>query len=278
MAKDMKSCPFCGVEVKKSNYSKHVRKVHSDLEDEELEKGGFARPAKDTRKKQREERKREEKRRQEKRREMRLVAVGIILIVIISVVGVFVYEYISKGGESGDGTIPNGGNGSGNPVAVMVTSMGTIKIELYEDDAPSTVTNFINLAESGFFNGVIFHRVMPDFVIQAGGFLSDGTQKTASNIPWENTGHKNDKYTVAMARSGDANDPASSGTGSSQFFINLKDNPSLDGYTYPYVVFGKVIEGQNVVDAIGVLPTGTHNDMDNWPNDPPVINSVTIER
>jgi peptidyl-prolyl cis-trans isomerase A (cyclophilin A) len=80
-----------------------------------------------------------------------------------------------------------------------------------------------------------------------------------------------------MARSGDPDSQSDSGTGSSQFFINHVDNPSLDSYSYPYVVFAKVIEGFNVVDSIASLPTGTHNGMSDWPDDPPVITSVVIQ-
>jgi cyclophilin family peptidyl-prolyl cis-trans isomerase len=278
MAKDMKECPFCGVEVKKNNFDKHVRKVHADLSAKELEKEGLAKPAKSARKEQREEEKKVEARKRAKRREMRFVAVGIIIIVIISVVGVIVYENMTQGSESGGGTTTNGGGGGGNPVAVMVTTMGTIKIELYEDTAPETAGNFILLAETGFYDGLIFHRVVPGFVIQGGGFEPDGTQRSAAMLPWEDTGHKNNRYTIAMARSGDPNSQADSGSATSQFFINLADNANLDSYDYPYVVFGRVIEGQSVVDAIGALPTGTQHGMGDWPDNPPVINSVTIER
>lgn len=279
MAKDMKECPFCGVDVKKTNFDKHVRRVHDDLDNEELEKAGLARPGKDAKKKEREAKRKEDVRRQEKRRELRLVAVGIILIVIISVVGVFVYENLTKGSESGGGTTTNGGGGGGgNPVAVMVTSMGTIKIELYEDTAPETAGNFINLAETGFYNGLIFHRVVPHFVIQGGGFTTDGTPKSSALLPWEDTGHRNNRYTVAMARSGDPNSQDDAGSATSQFFINLADNDNLDSYVYPYVVFGKVIEGGSVVDAIGSLTTGNTGKGAEWPDNPPVITSVTIER
>jgi cyclophilin family peptidyl-prolyl cis-trans isomerase len=279
MPKDMKSCPFCGVDVKKSNFDKHVRKVHADLDNEELEKEGLARPHKDAKKKEREARKKEEIRRQEKKRELRWIAIGIVLIVIISVVGVFVYENLTKGSESGGGTIPNGGGGeNGNPVAVMVTSMGTIKIELFETEAPGTAGNFIGLVKNGFYDGTIFHRVVADFVIQGGGHNTDGSPKNAAQIPWENTGFKNEKYTISMARSGSADNPDDSGTATSQFFINLKDNTdSLDSPAYPYVVFGRVIEGQNVVDAIGKIPTGNTGKGADWPDNPPVVTSVTIQ-
>ncbi|UCE39691.1 MAG: peptidylprolyl isomerase [Thermoplasmata archaeon] len=155
----------------------------------------------------------------------------------------------------------------------MTTTLGTIKIELDTEKAPDTAGNFIDLANSNFYNGIIFHRVIAGFVIQGGGFTSDETKKTADSIPWENTGLLNSRYTISMARSGDPNSEADSGTGSSQFFINLADNTNLDSYAYPYVVFGRVIEGFSVVDDIAALPT----DSNDWPDDPPVITTVVIE-
>jgi cyclophilin family peptidyl-prolyl cis-trans isomerase len=147
-------------------------------------------------------------------------------------------------------------DGDGKTIAVMSTTLGTIKIELYMQQAPITAGNFRDLVADGFYNGLIFHRVIADFVIQSGGFKSDGSQQTAPQIPWENTGLKNKEYTLSMARSGDANDEDYSGTATSQFFINTKDNPSLDypQVAFPYVVFGKVVEGQGVVDTIEYFP------------------------
>jgi cyclophilin family peptidyl-prolyl cis-trans isomerase len=114
-------------------------------------------------------------------------------------------------------------------------------------------------------------------MIQGGGFTSDGNQESASNIPWENTGLVNRKYTISMARSGDPDSQADSGSGSSQFFINTVDNANLDSYSYPYVVFGKVVDGFNVVETIEALSTGTYYGMSDWPDNPPVINNVVIE-
>ncbi|UCG71158.1 MAG: peptidylprolyl isomerase [Thermoplasmata archaeon] len=159
----------------------------------------------------------------------------------------------------------------------MTTTLGTIKIELDTEKAPNTAGSFIDLANSGFYNGIIFHRVVPDFVIQGGGFTADGNQKSSDQIPWEGTGLQNTRYTIAMARSGNPDSESDSGTATSQFFINTVDNPSLDNYAYPFVVFGRVIEGFSVADAIEALPTGTYNGMEDWPDDPPVITSVVIE-
>jgi cyclophilin family peptidyl-prolyl cis-trans isomerase len=115
---------------------------------------------------------------------------------------------------------------------------------------------------------IIFHGRTP-----ASRYTTDETLKNADNIPWEDTGLKNKRYTLSMARSGNANSESDSDTGSSQFFINHADNADLDNYNYPYVVFGKVIEGFSVVDAIASVPT----DSNDWPDDPPVIISVVIE-
>lgn len=274
MAQGMKKCPFCGAEVKKTNFNRHLRKVHHELEEKEFEKEGIAKPAatKSKAKLEREEKKKTEIRKKVKNRQASRIAVIVVLIIIISVVGVIVYQnFVSNNNSGGSGVINN--NGGGNPVAIMSTSLGTIKIELYEGNAPTTAGNFINLAKSGFYNGLVFHRVSPGFVIQGGGHLPDRTPKTASQIPWEDTGYKNLKYTIAMARSGDANSQEDSGTATSQFFINLKDNQNLDSYAYPYVVFGRVVDGYSVVDTIGNLPIGS----DEWPNNPPVINSVIIQ-
>jgi cyclophilin family peptidyl-prolyl cis-trans isomerase len=138
-------------------------------------------------------------------------------------------------------------------IALMETNLGTIKIELDTARAPTTAGNFIRLAENGFYDGLTFHRIARDFVIQGGDPAGNGTGGSNESLPWEDTGLKNDRYTIAMARAGDANDGAYSGTATSQFFISLKDNPALDEYAYPFVVFGRVVEGFDVVNKIGAL-------------------------
>lgn len=152
-----------------------------------------------------------------------------------------------------------------NPIAVMKTSKGEFVIELYTDEAPLTANNFIDLARNGFYNDTRFHRVAwgngEPFVIQAG----KPKDQPADTIPWEKTDLKNKKYTVAMARMGNPDSENGSDTASSEFFINLKDNPSLDSYKYPYVVFGKVILGTDVVDAIGELRDATDPNYDGEP-------------
>ena len=128
--------------------------------------------------------------------------------------------------------------------ATIETNRGTIKAELYTADAPITTSNFIKLANSGFYNGLKFHRVEKGFVVQGGDPNGDGTGGSGKNIPLEiNPELKHVKGALAMAR---ANDPNSA---SSQFYITLADVPFLDGQ---YAVFGKVIEGMSVVENIEV--------------------------
>ena len=145
------------------------------------------------------------------------------------------------------------------------TNHGTIVLELYPDKAPITVKNFVDYVESGFFNGTIFHRVIPGFMIQGGGFVPGMSQKeTNANIKNEaDNGLTNDIGTIAMARTPDPD------SASSQFFINVKDNAFLN-YSAPtpqgwgYCVFGKVSEGMDIVQAIEKVATssaGMHQDV-----------------
>jgi cyclophilin family peptidyl-prolyl cis-trans isomerase len=144
-----------------------------------------------------------------------------------------------------------------NPVVVMDTSLGTIKLELFEDKAPATVNNFLDYVAAKHYDGTIFHRVMGDFVIQGGGIDADKKEK-ATKPPikneWQN-GLKNDRGTIAMARQKDPN------SASAQWFINVKDNPQLNtareiSGNAGYCVFGKVVEGMDVVDKIKAVRTG----------------------
>jgi cyclophilin family peptidyl-prolyl cis-trans isomerase len=146
-----------------------------------------------------------------------------------------------------------------NPVVVMETSMGTIKIELNQDKAPGTVKNFLTYVDDKFYDGTIFHRVIgkendkKDFMIQAGGFTEERKEKKTKD-PIKNeasNGLSNAKYTVAMART---NEPD---TATAQFYINVADNDFLDknARSAGYAVFGKVIEGTEVVDKIKAVKT-----------------------
>lgn len=146
--------------------------------------------------------------------------------------------------------------GKKNPVVVMDTSLGTVKMELFEKEAPLSVRNFLDYANSGFYNGTIFHRVISGFMIQGGGFTTDFKQKP-TKAPIRNeaaNGLKNLRGTLAMART-----PAPD-SATSQFFINVVDNtmlnPNPNGDPNGYAVFGKVIEGMDVVDRIRAVKTG----------------------
>ncbi|MFO7606266.1 MAG: peptidylprolyl isomerase [Desulfurivibrionaceae bacterium] len=142
---------------------------------------------------------------------------------------------------------------------VMETSMGTIKIELFDQEAPLSTENFRDYVKENFYNGLIFHRVIPNFMIQGGGFEPGMKQRspTQSPVPNEATnGLKNKRGTLAMARTSDIN------SATSQFFINLVDNTSLDNrgtrpHEFGYAVFGKVVEGMEIVDKIAATPTTT---------------------
>lgn len=160
------------------------------------------------------------------------------------------------------------------PVAILHTNKGDISIELYPDKAPATVANFLEYANSGFYNGTIFHRVIKRFMIQAGGFTEEMQLKqTRSPIVNESdNGLHNDRYTVAMARKSDPD------SATSQFFINTRMNASLDrqqgvpGYT----VFGKVIEGEYVVKTIEKSKTQAVGRFQDVPVKPIIIESVDI--
>ena len=187
------------------------------------------------------------------------------------------------------------------------TSMGVITAELYGDKAPKTVANFVQYVKAGFFSGTIFHRVIPDFMIQGGGFTPDMKQKE-TRLPIQHEGResvakggKNDLGTLAMART---NDPHSA---TAQFFISVKDNDFLNPTVIPpgdpvprfeyqgrvyentpranlinapqlwgYTVFGKVIKGMDIVEKIKVVPTSTSGGNQNVPVSPVMIESISI--
>jgi len=164
-----------------------------------------------------------------------------------------------------------------NPVALMETSMGNIKIELFAKEAPISVKNFLAYANSGFYKGTTFHRVIPGFMAQGGGLTAELQPKPGDLPPIKNeadNGLKNDRGTIAMARGG-APDSATS-----QFFINVVNNdklnrPNPDGFGY--AVFGKVIEGMDVVDKIVNAPQSRKNAVfQNVPNTPIVIKNVKV--
>ncbi|OIR02664.1 peptidyl-prolyl cis-trans isomerase A precursor [mine drainage metagenome] len=161
------------------------------------------------------------------------------------------------------------------PRVELVTSLGTIEVQLDPQRAPKTVANFLQYVKSGFYGGTIFHRVIPGFMIQGGGFTPDMQQKpTQPPIPLESrNGLKNLRGTIAMARTANPN------SATSQFFINLVDNPALD-YPQPdghgYAVFGQVIKGMDVVDRIAKVPTQDAGPYQNVPVTPVVIKQAIL--
>ena len=165
-----------------------------------------------------------------------------------------------------------------NPVVVMDTNKGVIKIELWADKAPITVENFLRYIDNGFFDGLVFHRVIPGFMIQGGGFSQEMVQKSTydaiknearSDVP-------NTRGTLAMARTNVVD------SATSQFFINHADNGNLNHSSetasgFGYAVFGRVTEGMDVVDEIARVATGSVRGMQNVPLEAVVINSVKRE-
>ena len=159
-----------------------------------------------------------------------------------------------------------------NPIVIMETSKGNIEIELYPEKAPITVANFLEYVDSNFYSNLIFHRVISGFMIQGGGFESNGSQKQTKNpIKLEtNKGLSNLAGTIAMARTKVLD------SATSQFFINTVDNLGLDYSTQDpgYAVFGKVISGMDVVYEIEKVETTTKSGHENWPVEDVVILKV----
>ena len=165
-----------------------------------------------------------------------------------------------------------------NPRVALETSKGKIVLELYPDKAPKTVENFLQYVKDGHYNGIQFHRVIKDFMIQTGGYDAKGQGRSVTRKPIQNeadNGLTNDTGTVAMART---NDPHSA---SAQFFINLKNNAFLNHRSktsdgWGYCVFGKVAEGMDVVNAIAAVPVTKGGLSEAVPNETIVINKATV--
>lgn len=189
-------------------------------------------------------------------------------IVFLALIGFIVLPLmISSCGNS------NKGKGE-SPVVLIKTTEGNIKIKLNKEKAPITVDNFLGYVNDEYYNGVIFHRVIPNFMAQTGGFTTDMKQKP-TNPPIKNeanNGLRNTRGTVAMARTSEID------SATSQFFINVNDNVFLDNgeRDFGYAVFGEVVEGMDVVDKIVAVPTGTVGYFRDVPNEPIVIESVTV--
>ena len=163
-------------------------------------------------------------------------------------------------------------------LVTISTSAGEIHLELDVDNAPITVANFLKLAEDGYYAGTIFHRIIEGFMVQGGGLNEDMTPKPTNTDPIQNeanNGLKNDRGTIAMARTMDPH----SATG--QFFINHKDNDFLNhtaetSQGWGYAVFGSVIDGMDVVDQIALSTTSTVGGYADAPLEPTIIHSVTV--
>jgi cyclophilin family peptidyl-prolyl cis-trans isomerase len=163
-----------------------------------------------------------------------------------------------------------------NPQVELKTSMGSMTIELFANKAPKTVDNFLEYVKSGSYDGTIFHRVIPGFMIQGGGYTKDLQQKP-TRPPLQHEGAAcatNELGTIAMARTGDPH------SATSQFFVNVANNERLN-YTLPpqgwgYCAFGKVVKGMDVAQKIVAVPTSAAGPHQNLPKDPILIESVTL--
>ncbi len=162
-------------------------------------------------------------------------------------------------------------------MVVLTTNFGEIKIELFHDDAPVTAKNFEDYVKSGFYDGTIFHRVIPGFMVQGGG-MAPGMEEKDGNAPIKNeanNGVKNERGTLAMARTMDPH------SASSQFFINSTDNSFLNftsesSQGWGYCVFAKVVEGMDVVDKISAVSTGRYGMHDDVPKEDVIIEKAEL--
>ena len=162
------------------------------------------------------------------------------------------------------------------PSVVLETSMGNITLELDREKAPITVDNFLKHVDAGYYKDTIFHRVIPDFMIQGGGFSKEGMKEKETRAPVKNesrtSGLSNTRGTIAMARTADPD------SAKAQFFINLKDNSFLDRENsrdgFGYAVFGKVVDGMDVVDKIAKVETVQNRVSEGYPVKPIIIKSA----
>ncbi|GGE60366.1 peptidyl-prolyl cis-trans isomerase [Paenalcaligenes hominis] len=196
---------------------------------------------------------------------MAIFTLGLVLMTVLSTA------------QATTTTTPKGTTMSTNPKVLLKTNKGDITLELDAEKAPKTTENFLNYVNNGFYNGTIFHRVINNFMVQGGGFEVGMKQKETQN-PIENeanNGLKNEVYTVAMART---NDPHSA---TAQFFINVQNNDFLN-HTNPtpngwgYAVFGKVVDGTDVVDTIKGVKTGSKGFHQDVPVEDVIIESATV--
>ena len=163
-------------------------------------------------------------------------------------------------------------------MVILETSLGTIKVDLYPGKAPVSVKNFLAYVEEGHYDGLIFHRVIRDFMVQGGGFTKEMKERGSKHPPIKNeadNGLSNDRGTLAMARTSVVD------SATAQFFINVVNNDFLNhrGKTpqgYGYAVFGKVVEGMDVVDKIRAVPTVNRGMFQDVPSTPVTINKATV--
>jgi cyclophilin family peptidyl-prolyl cis-trans isomerase len=196
----------------------------------------------------------------------------VILIVVAAVAFVLLQNHPSTPAN-------NNQPATNNPIAVISTSMGTMRVELFLDKVPHTAQNFIDLANIGFYNGLVFHRVINNFMIQGGGFYPNGTQKTDpyGSIDLEiNPAVHHLDGTIAMARTSDPN------SATCQFFIDDGNQSQLEPGgvdTYGYAAFGRIADANSftVLRAIAAVSTTTKHGMADWPVTEVTINSITIE-
>ena len=182
----------------------------------------------------------------------------------------------SEPGKQTVSTAPAAGQPA-NPRVLIETSKGNITVEVFPAQAPQSVGNFLNYVKTGFYNGLVFHRVIPGFMIQTGGMTPDMAEKpkNASIQNEADNGLKNLRGTLAMARTGEPH------SASSQFFINVADNAFLNhrGKSFEgwgYAVFGQVVDGMDVVDAIVAVPRGNRGPHGDVPIEPIVIQRATL--
>lgn len=174
--------------------------------------------------------------------------------------------------------VADNGRNTKNPIVLFETTRGLIKIELFLEKAPLTVDNFLAYVKEGFYDGLIFHRVIKNFVIQAGGFLPEMKPRRPTRPPIKNEAKpdlSNERGTVAMARTMEVD------SATSQFFINVADNKSLDHVDrtqrgFGYAVFGKVIDGMDVVDEIRGVPTRQFGMFKDVPAEPVIIKKARV--
>jgi cyclophilin family peptidyl-prolyl cis-trans isomerase len=249
-----KKCPVCKIEVKADRLENHLAKVHPEAAGQPPQQqrtraspGGL--------------------------RSGHWVVIAVVATILVA--SVAVYAVMNRHTEEYQAPAAPSSAVVTNTVRIE-TNKGTIVAELYGKEAPKTVQNVISLASRNYYAGTIFHRVIANFVIQAGGFGPDLSPKDpgVQPLPLETSPKlKNTRGTLAMARTTDPN------SATSQFYINLKDNTALDaGYQGQpgYAVFGKVTSGMDVVDAIGRVPTASQNGNDDVPTDPVVINALVV--